>query len=59
MNTEKTQPQALKRSLQMRHINMIALGGALGTGLFLASGESLSVAGPGGALMMYDVYCFL
>lgn len=53
MNTEKTQPQALKRSLQMRHINMIALGGALGTGLFLASGESLSVAGPGGALMMY------
>lgn len=34
-------------------MNMIAIGGALGTGLFLASGASISTAGPGGALTAY------
>ncbi len=43
----------LKRSLKARHMNMIAIGGALGTGLFLASGASISTAGPGGALTAY------
>ena len=41
--------EKLKRSLKARHMNMIAIGGALGTGLFLASGASISTAGPGGA----------
>lgn len=45
----------LKRSLKTRHMNMIAIGGALGTGLFLASGASISTAGPGGALTAYAV----
>jgi len=49
------QPQQLKRSLKTRHMNMIAIGGALGTGLFLASGASISTAGPGGALTAYAV----
>ncbi|WP_231583159.1 amino acid permease [Actinobaculum suis] len=36
----------LRRDLQNRHIQMIALGGAIGTGLFYGSHESISLAGP-------------
>lgn len=36
----------LRRSLKNRHIQLIALGGAIGTGLFYGSGESISMAGP-------------
>ncbi|MGF6093894.1 D-serine/D-alanine/glycine transporter [Pseudomonas sp. 18175] len=36
----------LKRSLSNRHIQLIALGGAIGTGLFMGSGKSISLAGP-------------
>jgi lysine-specific permease len=45
----------LQRGLKVRHVNMIAIGGAIGTGLFLAVGGSLSQAGPGGALVAYGV----
>lgn len=46
-------PQELKRSLTARHLNMIALGGAIGTGIFLALGATIKQAGPGGALVAY------
>ncbi|NVY97158.1 amino acid permease [Lactobacillus sp. DCY120] len=36
----------LSRSLSARHVSMIALGGTIGTGLFLGSGESIQQAGP-------------
>ncbi len=36
----------LKRGLANRHIQLIALGGAIGTGLFLGSAEVLTLAGP-------------
>ena len=42
--------EGLKRGLQARHMSMIAIGGAIGTGLFIASGASVAAAGPGGAL---------
>ncbi|NMM65728.1 amino acid permease [Clostridium sp. P21] len=43
----------LKRSLKARHLNMIAMGGAIGTGIFLALGATIKQAGPGGALVAY------
>jgi aromatic amino acid transport protein AroP len=38
--------QDLKRGLSNRHIQLIALGGAIGTGLFLGLGEAAVLAGP-------------
>ena len=43
----------LRRGLKSRHLQMIAIGGAIGTGLFLGSGGTISQAGPGGALVAY------
>ena len=45
----------LKRNLHARHLIMIALGGSIGTGLFLASGSAISTAGPGGAMLAYAI----
>src|SRR5688572_16265926 len=49
---EETPPH-LKRALKPRHLNMIAIGGSIGTGLFVASGATVASAGPGGALLAY------
>ncbi|MFJ1747557.1 amino acid permease [Streptomyces sp. NPDC088116] len=38
------------KDLKSRHINMIAIGGAIGTGLFLGAGGRLASAGPALAL---------
>ena len=44
----------LKRGLSARHMQMIAIGGAIGTGLFVASGKTISTAGPrAGAILAY------
>ncbi|AMV09558.1 UNVERIFIED_ORG: arginine:proton symporter (AAT family) [Anoxybacillus amylolyticus] len=45
--------QELKRELKSRHLFMIALGGVIGTGLFLGSGYTIHEAGPGGAVVAY------
>ena len=50
---------SLRRSLKSRHLTMIAMGGAIGTGLFVASGNSISTAGPGGALVAYAAIGFM
>ncbi len=46
-------PHTLQRNLNSRLLNMIAIGGAIGTGIFLASGTALYNAGPGGTLVAY------
>ncbi|KAI8331659.1 amino acid permease/ SLC12A domain-containing protein [Chlamydoabsidia padenii] len=56
--------QGTKRGLSARHIQMISLGGSIGTGLFLNSGQNIAVAGPAGALIAYlvigfMVFCFM
>ena len=38
-------PATLRKSLKNRHIQLIALGGAIGTGLFYGSSESIALAG--------------
>ena len=43
----------LKRGLKARHLNMIAIGGTIGTGLFLASGYNIEKAGAGGGPLAY------
>lgn len=43
----------LKRAMNTRHLVMISLGGAIGTGLFLGSGDVISQIGPMGAILSY------
>ncbi len=45
LNTSKNDGD-LQRSLSNRHLQLIAIGGAIGTGLFMGSGKTISLAGP-------------
>ncbi|WP_262314813.1 amino acid permease [Lacticaseibacillus parakribbianus] len=45
MSKTTDQPE-LSRSLKSRHIQLIAIGGTIGTGLFLGAGQSIHQAGP-------------
>lgn len=38
--------QELQRGLENRHVQLIAIGGTIGTGLFLGSGKAIQLAGP-------------
>lgn len=47
----------LQRTLTNRHIQLIAIGGAIGTGLFLGAGKSIHLAGPS-ILLTYAIIGF-
>ncbi|KAJ9607592.1 hypothetical protein H2200_007670 [Cladophialophora chaetospira] len=48
-----TEDRNLKRGLHQRHVSLIAIAGAIGTGLFLGLGGSIERGGPLGALLGY------
>ncbi|KAF2853826.1 arginine permease-like protein [Plenodomus tracheiphilus IPT5] len=52
---KQTTPQEdqLHRKLSARHLQFVAIGGTVGTGIFIASGGSIATAGPAGALLAY------
>ncbi|KAI9105897.1 amino acid permease/ SLC12A domain-containing protein [Phlyctochytrium arcticum] len=43
------------RQLEARHLQMIAIGGTIGTGLFVGSGATIALAGPVGALIAFSI----
>lgn len=45
--------QGLKRDMLPRHLMMISIGGTIGTGLFMGSGQTIHQAGPFGAILAY------
>lgn len=56
-----SQNQNLSRGLKNRHVQLLAIGGAIGTGLFLGAGRSIHLAGPS-ILFAYTItgaICFL
>ena len=46
--------RTLQRNLTNRHIQLIAIGGAIGTGLFMGSGKTIATAGPS-VLLVYAI----
>ncbi|KFA77616.1 hypothetical protein S40288_10304 [Stachybotrys chartarum IBT 40288] len=48
-----------KRGLKSRHAQLIALGGTIGTGLFVGSGRTLAKGGPGFTLISYIIMSVL
>lgn len=58
MKTDHVEDQELKRGLTNRHIQLIAIGGAIGTGLFMGSGKTISVAGPS-IILVYAIIGFM
>lgn len=52
---EEQPENTLKQGMKMRHIQLIALGGAIGTGLFVGSGAALATCGAGALFLSYIV----
>jgi len=49
---------SLHRGLASRHIQMIAIGGIIGTGLFLGAGKTINLAGPA-IILVYGIIGFI
>ncbi|MEG9249435.1 amino acid permease [Arthrobacter sp. Soc17.1.1.1] len=55
---DQHQSPHLSRSLSNRHIQLLAIGGAIGTGLFMGSGKTISLAGPS-VIFVYMIIGFM
>lgn len=53
--TGEVEDVTVHRGLKSRHIQLIALGGAIGTGLFIGTGSALQTCGPAPLLISYMV----
>jgi L-asparagine transporter-like permease len=51
--------ESLQRGLSERHVQLIAIGGAIGIGLFLASSSTISFAGPSAIIVSFRRHCYL
>jgi amino acid transporter len=56
------QADQLSQGLKSRHLQMIAIGGSIGTGLFVSSGAALAAGGPGSVVIGFGlvgimIYC--
>lgn len=56
--TEESQNK-MKRSLTNRHVQVMAIAGTIGTGLFLGAGRSISLTGPSIILIYMITGCFM
>ncbi|KAL6920516.1 hypothetical protein ACHAPO_007151 [Fusarium lateritium] len=56
---ETSAETSLHRGLKARHITMIAIGGAIGTGLIIGTGKALAQAGPGSVFICYTLVGFV
>ncbi|KAI4866391.1 putative amino acid permease [Hypoxylon rubiginosum] len=56
---ETSAETSLHRGLKARHITMIAIGGAIGTGLIIGTGKALAQAGPGSIFISYTIVGFV
>lgn len=54
-SNESFDPDTLQRGMKSRHLQLIALSGAIGTGLFVGSGFTLSICGPAALFLSYII----
>lgn len=54
-NDNPRQADKLARRLSARQVQMIAIGGTIGTGLFLGTGKSIAIGGPASTLIAYAI----
>lgn len=54
--TGSSNPYGIRRGLKSHHIQLLAISGVIGTGLFVGTSSVLNSAGPAGLLIGYSVW---
>ncbi|KAF9025722.1 hypothetical protein BDZ89DRAFT_1102231 [Hymenopellis radicata] len=58
-NESHTARMQTTRGLKSRHIQLISIGGVIGTGLFIGSGRALVMGGPLSCFLAYSIFCVI